>query len=197
MDARETITYLYEHGRITQRVHFETIISELKQRDACHDSNEAILFGIKQMLCQYDEFGTVFDECELPELAKEVLDALSEVLGERDVYKDCLEFTKKFMTDEANETIWISSGETLYEYIDTVLADDKQKELFPAVAESDCDELLPCPCCNGKAEIVRIFGRIGISCSQCFVQIRSEQICGEAGYDAIFVAWNNRKSLTP
>ena len=85
---------------------------------------------IVDILAQYDEFGKVFDEAELPELAKEVFDTFAEILTERDKYKDCLEFTKKFITDEANETIWISSGETLYERIDTVLANDEQGELI-------------------------------------------------------------------
>ena len=54
------------------------------------------------------------------------------------------------------------------------------------------DKLKPCAHCGGKAEIGRIFGRIGISCTECGINIRSEIICGETGYDGIVEAWNKR-----
>ena len=56
------------------------------------------------------------------------------------------------------------------------------------------EELKPCPFCGGEAELCRIFGRIGISCKQCNVGIRSEEISSEAGYDEVYIAWNTRPS---
>jgi hypothetical protein len=56
------------------------------------------------------------------------------------------------------------------------------------------EELKPCPCCGGKAELGHNFGRLGISCVECDLNVRSEQICSEVGYDSIFAAWNTRPS---
>lgn len=55
--------------------------------------------------------------------------------------------------------------------------------------------LLPCPFCGGKAEIINNFGRIGVACSQCDANFRSESICSEADYDSIIAAWNTRTYL--
>lgn len=54
------------------------------------------------------------------------------------------------------------------------------------------EKLKPCPFCGSEAEIARVFGRIGVACSQCNVSIRSEQICSETGYDEVIKAWNRR-----
>ena len=55
--------------------------------------------------------------------------------------------------------------------------------------------LKPCPFCGGKAEMVHIFGRMGVSCSQCDANFRSESICSEVGYDSVIAAWNKRALL--
>lgn len=57
--------------------------------------------------------------------------------------------------------------------------------------------LLPCPFCEGEAEICRVFGRIGVACKECNVNIRSEIICSETGYDGIIAAWNKRTPSVP
>jgi len=53
-------------------------------------------------------------------------------------------------------------------------------------------KLKSCPFCGGKAEMCRVFGRIGVACSQCDANFRSESICGETGYDDVIAAWNRR-----
>jgi hypothetical protein len=55
-------------------------------------------------------------------------------------------------------------------------------------------ELKPCPCCGGEAELCRNFGRIGISCKECGINIRSEELCSEIGYDSVYAEWNTRPS---
>lgn len=53
-------------------------------------------------------------------------------------------------------------------------------------------KLLSCPFCGSKAEIVRNFGRDGVSCSQCGANFRSELICREVGPESTIIAWNTR-----
>ena len=57
------------------------------------------------------------------------------------------------------------------------------------------DKLKLCAHCGGRAEMGRNFGRIGIACTKCGINIRSELICGETGYDGIVEAWNKRAKI--
>ena len=54
------------------------------------------------------------------------------------------------------------------------------------------EELKPCPFCGGEAKETNVFGRIGISCEECGVMLRSEEICRETGYGSLYQTWNHR-----
>jgi len=68
-------------------------------------------------------------------------------------------------------------------------------EQIETMLKVDENGLLPCPLCGNKAEMVRIFGRIGVSCSECNVCIRSSEIDSEYGYDIVIKEWNTRLNI--
>ncbi len=53
-------------------------------------------------------------------------------------------------------------------------------------------KLLPCPICNGKANIENVFGRNGVICEDCDLMYRGKY---EESVEEVVKKWNTRKPM--
>ena len=72
MDAKETITYLYEHGHIPQTEHFQTIYRELNKPITEHPD-------VQRLIIQVETLGQ--ENKKLKEAIEKVLPGISRAMG--------------------------------------------------------------------------------------------------------------------